>query len=117
MRIEKLKDGSFLRDCERFDSRIDFRAYQDFLKAIERRMLPTKDLACIVHNALVASVRVVCRVCGCNQFSACPFHCSWVEPDLCSSCEGKPAAVRFRLHGFRHLRLVARTKQEGRSQI
>lgn len=29
----------------------------------------------------------VCRVCGCTQDHACPPDgCSWVEPDLCSSC-------------------------------
>ncbi len=27
-----------------------------------------------------------CRVCGCTQYRACPGSCSWVGPDLCSSC-------------------------------
>lgn len=30
----------------------------------------------------------VCRVCGCTDDRACPGGCHWVEPDLCSSCEG-----------------------------
>lgn len=41
-----------------------------------------------------------CRVCGCTEHWACePGSCSWVEPDLCSSCVGKPVpalrAVKF----------------------
>ena len=35
----------------------------------------------------------VCRVCGCSWFNACPDCCSWVEPDLCSSCAGKKEAT------------------------
>lgn len=31
---------------------------------------------------------VVCRGCGCSEFVPCPSGCSWVEPDLCSSCAG-----------------------------
>lgn len=30
-----------------------------------------------------------CRVCGCTDEQACDGGCTWVEPDLCSSCEGK----------------------------
>ena len=30
-----------------------------------------------------------CRICGCDDFHACPGGCSWVEPDLCSACQGK----------------------------
>lgn len=30
-----------------------------------------------------------CRVCGCDDFHACPGGCSWAEPDLCSTCAGK----------------------------
>lgn len=30
-----------------------------------------------------------CRVCGCNDFHACPGGCSWVEDDLCSACAVK----------------------------
>lgn len=33
-----------------------------------------------------------CRVCGCDDFHACPDGCSWVEPDLCSTCAGKENA-------------------------
>lgn len=32
-----------------------------------------------------------CRVCGCDDFHACPGGCSWAEPDLCSACAGKEA--------------------------
>ena len=28
----------------------------------------------------------VCRKCGCSWFQPCDPPCSWVEPDLCSSC-------------------------------
>lgn len=27
-----------------------------------------------------------CRVCGCDDFHACPGGCYWVEDDLCSAC-------------------------------
>jgi hypothetical protein len=27
-----------------------------------------------------------CRCCGCDDLHACPEGCSWVEPDLCSTC-------------------------------
>lgn len=30
-----------------------------------------------------------CRVCGCDNFHACPRGCYWIEEDLCSACEGK----------------------------
>lgn len=29
-----------------------------------------------------------CRVCGCDDFHACPGGCSWVEDDVCSACAG-----------------------------
>jgi hypothetical protein len=29
----------------------------------------------------------VCRICGCTQDKACENGCSWVEEDLCSSCD------------------------------
>lgn len=29
-----------------------------------------------------------CRVCGCDDFHACPGGCFWVEDDLCSACTG-----------------------------
>lgn len=29
-----------------------------------------------------------CRICGCTDDHACPGGCSWVAPDLCSTCEG-----------------------------
>lgn len=30
-----------------------------------------------------------CRVCGCTDAEACPEGCVWIEPDLCSECEGE----------------------------
>lgn len=30
-----------------------------------------------------------CRVCGCDDFHACPDGCYWAEPDLCSACKEK----------------------------
>lgn len=56
-------------------------------------------MAGFVHNALgedtIASLPLpdlapigirACRVCGCTDDCACPGGCSWVAPDLCSSC-------------------------------
>lgn len=34
----------------------------------------------------------VCRVCGCTWNNACPGGCCWIEPDLCSACEGMTPA-------------------------
>lgn len=31
----------------------------------------------------------VCRVCRCTDDEGCEEGCTWVEPDLCSSCEGE----------------------------
>jgi len=31
----------------------------------------------------------VCRVCGCSTHNACVGGCYWVEPGLCSNCEGE----------------------------
>lgn len=28
-----------------------------------------------------------CRLCGCTDLHGCPEGCSWVEEDLCSSCD------------------------------
>lgn len=30
----------------------------------------------------------ICRTCGCTDASGCVEGCWWIEPDLCSSCEG-----------------------------
>jgi len=35
-----------------------------------------------------------CRVCGCTDDDACEDGCSWVEDDLCSSCEYKEMKTR-----------------------
>ena len=32
--------------------------------------------------------RRACRECGCTEARACVGGCSWVEPDLCSTCAG-----------------------------
>lgn len=29
---------------------------------------------------------VICKECGCSWENACPGGCSWVKPELCSSC-------------------------------
>lgn len=34
-------------------------------------------------------VDVACRVCGCTDEEACFPPCWWVEPNLCSACNGK----------------------------
>jgi len=36
--------------------------------------------------------RGICRVCGCTDEEACEGGCTWVEPDLCSSCVEKEEA-------------------------
>lgn len=33
-----------------------------------------------------AQTEGVCKLCGCTWNNACSGGCSWVEPDLCSSC-------------------------------
>lgn len=48
-----------------------------------------------------------CRACGCTEKDACstglldlaeqPIGCSWIEPDLCSMCQGKPS-LRYVSH-------------------
>ncbi|HPS94613.1 MAG TPA: phage Gp37/Gp68 family protein [Deltaproteobacteria bacterium] len=43
-----------------------------------------------------------CRVCGCTWNNACDGGCYWVEPDLCSSCIGKPVPAGERPVKFRH---------------
>lgn len=34
-----------------------------------------------------------CRICGCTNDNACPEGCSWIEPDLCSSCTEENSEV------------------------
>lgn len=34
-----------------------------------------------------------CRVCGCTEMEACEPTCSWVEADLCDSCQVTVTAV------------------------
>jgi len=38
-----------------------------------------------MHQDYIAKAPT-CRRCGCSDFFACEGGCSWVEPDLCSSC-------------------------------
>jgi len=38
-----------------------------------------------IHQDDIAKAPI-CRSCGCSDFFACEGGCSWVEPDLCSSC-------------------------------
>jgi hypothetical protein len=40
------------------------------------------------HDQVEASAPA-CRVCGCTEMNACPGGCYWIEPDLCSACEGE----------------------------
>jgi hypothetical protein len=32
-----------------------------------------------------------CRICGCSEYTPCHGGCYWVEEDLCSACDVKPA--------------------------
>lgn len=41
----------------------------------------------------IAWYRRACSVCGCTEVSACARGCSWVGPNLCSRCIGKPVPV------------------------
>lgn len=43
-----------------------------------------------------------CRVCGCTQERACPGGCYWVEPDLCSSCEGIAEQIEISFGYFKY---------------
>lgn len=36
-----------------------------------------------------------CAVCGCTQQWACEDGCHWVEPDVCSACDGVALEVAF----------------------
>lgn len=40
----------------------------------------------VVVHAITMQKAAICRSCGCSDFFACEGGCSWVEPDLCSSC-------------------------------
>ena len=42
-----------------------------------------------VNEAAIAAGNV-CRICGCSDFNACYPPCHWVEPNLCSRCDGNP---------------------------
>jgi len=37
-----------------------------------------------------------CRSCGCTDARACPGGCTWVAPDLCSSCAFTPSPEAVR---------------------
>lgn len=39
------------------------------------------------------TAKQACRVCGCTDDNPCPEGCSWVEPDLCSTCADKAKAA------------------------
>lgn len=47
---------------------------------------------CLVDYAYDRELREAtggeCRVCGCTDEEACFGGCTWVEPGLCSACEG-----------------------------
>jgi hypothetical protein len=46
-----------------------------------------------VVNLSVDEYSPCCRVCGCTENAACEGGCTWIEEDLCSSCEGKEPDV------------------------
>ncbi len=41
----------------------------------------------------------VCRVCGCTDLYGCPDGCWWVEPDLCSQCDGMDDPIEHDMDG------------------
>jgi hypothetical protein len=45
------------------------------------------DLESLLEAIAMWEPTPTCRVCGCTDDEACFLGCSWVEPDLCSSCE------------------------------
>ncbi|MCX5495772.1 hypothetical protein OSH11_13745 [Kaistia dalseonensis] len=45
-------------------------------------------LAADGHMRLPSLLGPVCCSCGCSEHDACGLGCSWVEPDLCSACQG-----------------------------
>lgn len=46
--------------------------------------------AAIALDQAQAAAPVACRECGCTDLEACFPTCSWVEPNLCSSCAEAP---------------------------
>jgi hypothetical protein len=42
----------------------------------------------------------VCRSCGCTVENGCALGCCWVEPDLCSVCDGSIDAFAFVIAEF-----------------
>ena len=73
-----------------------FGYHMPFFMSMEYRR--DRSLAAAVNNAIfTADRRRTCRVCGCSEYDPCEEGCYWVDADLCSSCEGEPAAPRFRL--------------------
>jgi hypothetical protein len=45
-----------------------------------------RELGRVIYDLLkLAGVRA-CRTCGCSEEDACEGGCSWVGPNLCSSC-------------------------------
>lgn len=50
----------------------------------------TPEEALALMSTTVGNIKK-CRVCGCDDFHACPGGCSWVEPGLCSACAGDEA--------------------------
>lgn len=47
------------------------------------------DLIASAVNAVRTDDETKCRVCGCGDSNPCEGGCYWIEPDLCSKCEGK----------------------------
>lgn len=69
-------------------------AQADFLDALgdyleEKNMPNLENLNSLVRVLSNAVSLPRCRVCGCTDLCACEGGCSWVEPDLCSSCVDK----------------------------
>lgn len=55
-------------------------------ESIEPGVLEVRDANGTVLTRLRVDGQRSCRVCGCTDDRACQPPCSWVEPDLCSSC-------------------------------
>jgi hypothetical protein len=67
-----------------------------------------RTLMAALSNAIYRCVQHTCRVCGCSQYDPCEDGCWWIEKDLCSACEGEPAAPMFHLK----IREPQRTRRE-----
>ncbi|WP_052507961.1 helix-turn-helix domain-containing protein [Sphingomonas hengshuiensis] len=91
---------------------VDLRARVEWLRGIEEGAYPAMtpntvlamreafpfdpDIVCwlfALQNSPDLPAPRLCRICACSEEDACVPVCSWVAPDLCSSCSDEPGDV------------------------